>query len=187
MRFRALTVLSTGDGGGGEREFFFLVSLKWRFRSWTLYLCFRYSSEANARAALQIGIPVLEMHRNGIIFSFNRPHEFDDFDSRFYPSNEAVLAVIVPSRLLSRLPSELEGSSKHRILSGDILKALRFPPNQESSGSYFTNKFVYLPPRLIVRALQNNWRKATATKSAQMTPQMPPVLIEVNLLNLVKT
>ena len=144
-------------------------------------LCCRYSSEEDARSALQMGIPALETHKNGIIFSFNRPHEFDEFDARFYPSNEAVLAVVVPSRLLSRLPGELEGASKHRLLSGEILRAMRFPPNEEAMGNYFTNKFVYLPPRLIVRALQNNWRNATSTNSSQIRSLMLSVFVEVNI------
>lgn len=47
--------------------------------------------------------------------------------------------------------------SKLRILTGDILRALRMPAaeaTQRSPRTFMTERFVYLPPRLILRALQ---------------------------------
>lgn len=123
-------------------------------------LMFWYCTVAEAREALQSGIPVMRANfrhsEPGIVFTMLQPHEISSNESATFPDEirEAVLACSLPRHMLQRLPVPLSNSSL-RILPGKVLSALR--------GSYFADLpnprpwyegNILLPPQCIVRAYQ---------------------------------
>ena len=122
-------------------------------------LVFWYTSFDSAKSALKSGIPALEsipgiVDTPGIVFTLNNPSDIDPDDETVFPKREVLMACSVRRCLLSRMKGEMSDSNL-RVLSGDVLRALR-GENFENLTDYepWLKGEVFLPPQQIVRAYQ---------------------------------